>query len=692
VVVGGTPRVRSAPSADRLWPALSRQERREETLEGLDLFAANLRGRVIRRRVNRHERDLARAILDAARALHDLTEAALDERIETVRQHAHRIARTNSRLDSDALREAYAVGVEAVRRTTGLTLYPEQVMGALVLRGGSVAEMATGEGKTITAVLPAALAGWTGRGVHVATVNDYLAKRDAQLCESAYARLGLRVGVLQENMKKAERRAQYDLDITYGADKQFIFDFLRDRLSQPLSPSIAASVLDSVTSGGTHADDGDHWTGQVVQRGLHAAIVDEADSVLIDEGATPAIIALPAGDGVGGVGADSAERYAAGIELARALEPERHYKADTRTHRVSLTRAGHERLAELARDPGRNLPAFWAGPRRREELVSQALSALVLHRRDDDYIVRTNTEGKREVVIVDRSTGRVLEGRQWQLGLHQAVEVKEGLDPSERRHTAARVSYQRYFARYKSLAGMTGTGWEVAGELWRTYGLRVVRVPTHRPIARVEQPDRTFTTEDDKFNAVAEATRRAHEKSQPVLVGSRSVQDSERLAGLLAERGMQCKVLNARHEAEEAAIIEGAGRAGAITVATSMAGRGTDIKLDDDARVAGGLLVLAVERNHERRVDRQLFGRSGRQGDVGEAVAFVSLDDEMIVRYGLPPLRWLARVSPKPVRSTLTRLLVRQSQRAATRRWMLIREEAGRIDAWVDLAFHQRSR
>jgi preprotein translocase subunit SecA len=685
VVVGGAASAAPAGRGDRLWPALARGERREEPLEGLDRVAANLQGRVIRRRVNRRERELAAAILDTARALEDLTEASLDERIEAVRQHAHRVARQDTRLSSDDLREAYAVGVEAIRRTVGLTLYPEQVMGGLVLRGGCVAEMATGEGKTLTAILPATLAGWTGRGVHVATVNDYLAKRDAQLCEAAYRRLGLRVGVLQENMRKADRRAQYDLDITYGADKRFIFDFLRDRLSQPLSPSVTASVLDAVT----HDTGEQAWTDEVVQRGLHVAIVDEADSVLIDEAATPAIIALPATDGVG---ADVAERYAAGIELARALEPDRHYKADARTHRVTLTRAGHERLAELAADNARALPAFWAGPRRREELVIQALSALALHRRDDDYIVRPNKDGKREVVIVDRSTGRVLEGRQWQLGLHQAVEVKEGLDPSERRHTAARVSYQRYFARYRVLSGMTGTGWEVAPELWRTYGLRVVRVPTHRPIARVERADSTFVSEAEKFEAVAEATRRAHATGQPVLVGTRSVHDSERLAGLLAERGLRCKVLNARHEAEEAAIVEGAGRSGAITVATSMAGRGTDIKLDEDARDAGGLLVLAVERHHERRVDRQLFGRSGRQGDAGEAVAFVSLGDEMVVRYGLPPLRWLARVSPAPLRRVLTRVLVRQAQRAATRRWMLIREEAGRIDAWVDLAFHQRSR
>ena len=681
-MVGAT---QPARGADRLWPALARAERREEPLEGLDRIAASLQGRVIRRAVNAQERSLADAILESARTIADLTEATLDERIDAVREHAHTIARRNQTLEGDALREAYALGVEAIRRTTGLSLYPEQVMGGLVLRGGAVAEMATGEGKTVTAILPAALAGWTGRGVHVVTVNDYLARRDAQLCHGAYARLGLRVGVLDGDMDRPERRAQYDLDVTYGADKQFIFDFLRDRLAQPLAPTVASSVLDAVTS----PDDREHWTRQVVQRGLNAAIVDEADSVLIDEAATPAIIALPVGESLG---ADTVERYAIGIDLARALDPENHYKADARTHRVTLTKSGRQRLGELAADPARALPPFWAGPRRREELVVQALSALVLHRRDDDYIVRANADGQREVVIVDRSTGRVLDGRQWQLGLHQAVEVKEGLEPSERRHTAARVSYQRFFARYRSLAGMTGTGWEVAPELWRAYGLRVVRVPTHRPIARVERTDRTFMNEDTKFAEVAKAARVAHERGQPVLVGTRSVHDSERVAGLLGEQGLECQVLNARHEAQEAAIVERAGRTGTITVATSMAGRGTDIKLDDEARDAGGLLVLAVERHHERRVDRQLFGRSGRQGDVGEAVAFVSLEDEMIVRYGLAPLRWIARVAPGLLRSMLTRVLVCQAQRSATRRWMLIRDEASKIDAWVDLAFHQQSR
>ncbi len=682
MVVGAT---RQPGGADRLWPALARAERREEPHEGLDRIAASMQGRVIRREVSAQERSLAEAILESAGTFADLTEAALDERIDAVRQHAHSIAHRNRSLEGEALRDAYAVGVEAIRRTTGLSLYPEQVMGGLVLRGGAVAEMATGEGKTVTAILPAALAGWTGRGVHVVTVNDYLARRDAQLCQGAFARLGLRVGVLDGEMDQAKRRAQYDLDVTYGADKQFIFDFLRDRLAQPLAPTVASSVLDAVTN----PEDREHWTGSVVQRGLHAAIIDEADSVLIDEAATPAIIALPAG---ASLGADTIERYAIGLELARVLDSERDYRADARTHRVALPKAGRQRLGELAAEPARALPAFWAGPRRREELVVQALSALVLHRRDDDYIVRKDADGKREVVIVDRSTGRVLDGRQWQLGLHQAVEVKEGLEPSERRHTAARVSYQRFFARYRSLAGMTGTGWEVAPELWRAYGLRVVRVPTHRPIARLERSDRTFTSEHAKFADVARAAKQAHGKGQPVLVGTRSVQDSERVAKLLGEEGLECQVLNARHEAQEASIVERAGRMGAITVATSMAGRGTDIKLDDDARDAGGLLVLAVERHHERRVDRQLFGRSGRQGDVGEAVAFVSLEDEMVVRYGLAPLRWLARVAPGSLRASLTRVLVRQAQRAATRRWMLIRDEASKIDAGGDLALHQQSR
>ncbi|MEO1007595.1 MAG: hypothetical protein AAFX79_03445 [Planctomycetota bacterium] len=673
-------------ASERLWSALALRDASEEPLKGLDRVAAGLQGRAIRRRSSRSEAQRAAAILAAARALRDHSEAAFDREIEEMRATVRGLPALAP--GTDGVHAAFAIAVEAVRRCLGLTLYPEQVTGALVLSQGAIAEMATGEGKTVTAILPAALAGWTGRGVHVATVNDYLAKRDAEICGPVYRRLGLRVGVLGESLKKPERRSAYDADVTYGADKQFIFDFLRDRLSSPLAPSVTTSVLDDLFP---EEDDPQRsrWPSAVVQRGLHVAIVDEADSVLIDEAATPAIISLPA---PGGHGEAAHDHYRVGVELARALERGRDYRVDKRMHKVHFTRAGRERLAELAE----RLPPFWSGPRRREELVNQALTAVELYARDDDYMVREKAddagEAQREIAIVDRSTGRVLEGRQWQLGLHQAIEAKEGLEPTEQRHTAARVSYQRYFGRYRMLSGMSGTAWEVAPELWRTYGVRVVRVPTHRPVIRKERPDRVSSGGAHKFETIASDAQRAHAAGQPVLVGTRSIRDSERVATLLRDRGLSCRVLNARHEAAEASIIEQAGEAGAITVATNMAGRGTDIKIDGAARDAGGLLVLATDRHHERRVDRQLFGRSGRQGDPGEARAYVALDDEMVRRYGPPPLRWLARACPEPLRSPLARLLVVLAQRAATRRWQLIREESAKIDAWVDYAFHQQSR
>jgi len=691
--VAVSPQAGPLPTAARLWPALTRAQRRPEPLEGLDRAAAQLRGRVVRRGVSRAEWRRVRAIADRAAALRDASEAELDAAIARVRESAPRAAAAAPASD-----EAFAVIACVVERGLGLRLHDVQLAGQLVLDAGRVAEMATGEGKTITAIAPAALAAFCGRGCHVVTVNDYLAARDAATCAPAYERLGLTVGVLAEGQDTAERRAAYDADVTYGADKQFIFDFLRDRLHAPLAPTVASSVLDELarprtpkSAGGTGGARGG-WASRVVQRGLFAAIVDEADSVLIDEAATPAIIALPAKDAAGGAAAPpGGEQLARALEVARGLAAGRHYTVDRRLHRVLLTRAGRDRLGQLAAD----LPPFWSGPRRREELVTLALSALKLHTRDDDYIVReVERDGQRlrEVAIVDRSTGRVLEGRQWQLGLHQAVEAKEGLSPSERRVTAARVSYQRYFSRYQRLSGMSGTAWEVAGELWRNYALRVVRVPTHRPIARRQVPDRVVRTGKAKFEAIARAARRHHDAGRPVLVGTRSVADSEALARLLADRGLAADVLNARAEAAEAAIVERAGRAGAVTVATSMAGRGTDIKLDDRARAAGGLVVLAADRHHERRVDRQLFGRSGRQGDPGLARAFLALDDEVLVRYGPAWLRLAALASPGPLRRPLASVLLALSQRAATRRWRLIRDEAATIDAWIDMAFHQQSR
>jgi preprotein translocase subunit SecA len=422
----------------------------------------------------------------------------------------------------------------------------------------------------------------------------------------------------------------------------------------------------------------------VLQRGLHAAIVDEADSILIDEAVTPAIVALqtkaPEAEASNWGGE---EHYRTAARIAGTLTAGRHYTADPRPRRIEMTESGREALAEAAA----SLPPFWAGPRRREELLVQALTVKEFYHQGEDYIIR---EGK--VAIVDRSTGRVLEGRQWQLGIHQAVEAKEGLEVTGARTTSARTSYQRFFQRYQRLGGMTGTAWEVRHELWRDYRLPVVRIPTHRPVARVHARDRVLMTESDKFDRVAGEAAEMHRMGRPVLIGTRSVAASERLGALLAERGVPCRILNATREAEEAHIVEVAGRRGAVTVATNMAGRGTDIKLELASRDLGGLVVIATERHDERRVDRQLFGRAGRQGDPGLAQAFVSLEDSLIVHHGLRPLATICRMAPRFLRPAATGLLWSAAQHAAGSRAAMMRRETAKHDAWLDMAMHHETR
>ncbi len=666
---------RTAPILDLLDPASSTSSvppriavaprRREPALSGLDALAQRLRGSARRRRVSARERHRAVAIECAALALRDLSERALDERISHVAD-AVRLRREDPR----AVDDAAAVIVEVIRRQIGLTLYREQIMGGLVIADGACAEMATGEGKTVTAIIPATLDAWLGRGVHVHTVNDYLARRDAHITRPAYTRLGLTVGVLQDDTPRDRRRRIYRMDITYGADKQFIFDYLRDRLHMPVAPREIDQDLAAIVP-----DDG---TPDMVQRGLVSAIVDEADSVLIDEAITPAIIGLDLPEE-----ASDPRRFAIAASIAAEMEPGRDYRVDRPMRQVSLTARGRERLAAWAGD----LPAFWRGPSRREELLIQALSARELYRRDEDYIIRDG-----QICIVDRSTGRVLEGRQWQLGVHQAVEAKEGLAISPDRRTAARISYQRFFQQYRRLAGMTGTAWEVAGELYQHYRLRVVRIPTHRPVIRKHMPDRILRTACARDEAVADRVARFHAIGRPVLVGTRSVAESERLARALAARDVSCRILNAQREAEEAEIVAEAGRTGAVTVATNMAGRGTDIILDDRARKLGGLVVIATARNDERRVDRQLYGRCGRQGDPGLAQTFVSLEDELVLRYAPRALVRLAAALPPPLHTLLARPLFAVAQRSASTRARVFRDEAARADSWLEMAMHTRSR
>jgi preprotein translocase subunit SecA len=659
------------PADMRLWHWLGHPTRRDPVPKGLDTISHRVRGYVARRVDLRATRARAESIVAESESLREHGEAHLN----TLASEA-RAAVVTSRDPGSGVDPAFAIIREIIRREMGVSLHVEQIMGALVMTRGAGAEMATGEGKTLTAILPAAMLGWLGHGVHVVTVNDYLAARDAEITGPVYRRLGLAVGVVRDGTPEPERREAYLRSITYASDKQIIFDFLRDRLKGPAAPRLVSHLLEQI-DGCFAGSQG--WTSLIVQRGLFACVVDEADSVLIDEAVTPAIIATDAGDSR----ASRAEVHQAGASIAASLVEGVDYLVDRRLRRVRLTPAGSARLANMVS----GLPTFWRGPRRREELLVQALTARALFQRNDDYVV---IDGK--IQIVDASTGRVLPGRQWQLGLHQAVEAKEGIEITEPRRATSRISYQRFFQRYQRLAGMSGTLWEVRHELWASYGLPVVRIPTHKPIARRQLPDVAFATEDEKFAAVADRAATLRASGQPVLIGTRSVASSERMAAMLAERQIQCSVLNANREAEEASIIARAGESGAVTVATNMAGRGTDIQLDAASRMAGGLAVLATERHDERRVDRQLFGRSGRQGDPGLAQAFVSLQDMLIARHGLGPLVAIVRAAPGALGSPLSRLLWRQAQWAAGRKSSMMRTEAARADARLEQTMRAQSK
>ncbi len=621
-------------------------------------------------------------------AAEELANVVATARLETTKKTTSGTGSTRARTrDSDRkvramIDDAFAMATEAVRRNSGFVLHIEQILAALALAEDCCVELATGEGKTVTAVLPATLRAWTKRGVHVVTVNDYLARRDADTNRGAFEMLGVRLGIIQEGSEPHERREAYRCDITYAADKQFIFDFLRDRLAAPLGvregtlllrdamggDDAAIGALEGVTLG---------WRERIVQRGLYAAIIDEADSVLIDDSVTPAIISSGAETG------GDQRHIEVAARIAHEWKQDELFTVSEKQRRVALTDAGRLALARAARE----FPSYHAGPRRREALLIQALVSRVLYERGRDYVIR---EGKIE--IVDRSTGRVLPGRVWELGLHQAVEAKEGLEVSGRRTTAARSSYQGYFRRYAHMCGMSGTCMEVGPEMWTWYRLPVVKVPTHKKLARTQGRDVVHVTQEDKFTAVVGRVRESRERGQPVLVGTWSIEASERLAIRLREADIACDVLNAERESEEALIVARAGEVGAVTVATNMAGRGTDIRIGPDTAARGGLLVIATERHDERRVDRQLFGRSGRQGDPGRAETFVSLEDELIRSQGFKPLVWLVKRSRGPIKNAAAWLLWTIAQANASRRWRIHRSDAAKASAWHDKALHHVTR
>ena len=491
--------------------------------------------------------------------------------------------------------EAFAVAREAAKRATGMRPFDVQIMGAVVLHQGSIAEMKTGEGKTLVATLPVYLNALAGRGVHVVTVNDYLAGRDAAWMGPVYEFLGLTVAALQNNMEAAERREAYVADITYGTNTEFGFDYLRDNM-----------VL---------------RTEQQVQRGHFYCIVDEVDSILVDEARTPLIISGP--------GERAAKTYYDFARIARRLTPgegeEGDYEIDEKKRTVAITEQGLARVEkELGID---NIYEDLSG-----QLVNhlmQALRAAALFKRDVDYLV---TDG--EVKIVDEFTGRILEGRRYSEGLHQAIEAKEGVKIKEENQTLATITLQNYFRLYEKIAGMTGTAATEADEFREIYKMEVVVVPSNQPMIRDDRNDLIFKTEKAKYQAAAELIADCHKRGQPVLVGTISVEKSEHLSEMLKRRGVPHEVLNARHHDKEARIIADAGQKGAVTIATNMAGRGTDIKLGDGVVEAGGLFVLGTERHEARRVDNQLRGRSGRQGDPGASQFIISLDDDLLRIFG----------------------------------------------------------
>ena len=491
----------------------------------------------------------------------------------------------------DILPEAYAVVRETSRRTLGMRPFDVQVMGGIALHQGKIAEMKTGEGKTLAATMPVYLNALSGKGVHIVTVNDYLARRDASWMGEIYEFLGLKVGLIQDNMGFEERKVAYDSDLTYGTNAQFGFDYLRD--------NIATS------------------TDQLVQRELSFAIVDEVDSILIDEARTPLIIS-----GMPESAADVYYRFAAIIPHLGEGED---YEVDEKKRQIAPTESGVEKVEKalgvenLYDDVNTNLVNH----------LNQALRAHALFHKDVEYIV---SDG--QVFIVDEFTGRVLEGRRYSEGLHQAIEAKESVEIREENQTVATITIQNFFRQYDKLSGMTGTAATEADEFMHIYKMEVVSIPTHKEMIREDKDDLVYKTEKAKHAAVLEDIVERHEKGQPVLVGTVSVEVSEHISTLLKRRGIKHNVLNAKQHEREAEIIAEAGERGLVTIATNMAGRGTDIKLGGGVPELGGLYVLGTERHESRRIDNQLRGRSGRQGDPGESRFYLSFEDDLLRRFG----------------------------------------------------------
>ena len=527
-------------------------------------------------------------VLNLADKYKDYTDDELKNMTAVLKQ---RLA--NGETLNDIYVEAFATAREAARRVIGLYAYPEQLMGALVIHNGDIAEMKTGEGKTLTATMPVYLNALTGKGVHVVTVNEYLSQRDAELMGKVYEFLGLTVGVNISSMTPEEKRLAYNCDITYSTNSELGFDYLKDHM-----------VLDE---------------NDKVQRGLNFALIDEADSILLDDARTPLIIS--------GGQKGMANLYLQADRVVKRLRPNFDYEVDIRSKTAVLTDEGNRKVEKAF-----NISNLYS-PENSElvRAITQALKANYTMKRDVDYMVDTQAD---EILIIDPNTGRTMKGRQWSDGLHQAVEAKEGISIKEETITQATITYQNFFRLYNKLAGMTGTAKTDEEEFIETYNMRVVEIPTHKPVIRKDYDDVIYGTKNSKYEALVNEVVRRHAIGQPILVGTIAVETSEIISNMLDKKHIPHNVLNAKNHAMEAEIIAQAGQKGAVTIATNMAGRGTDIKLGEGVRELGGLCILGSERHESRRIDNQLRGRSGRQGDPGETRFYLSVEDDLVKRFG----------------------------------------------------------
>lgn len=549
-----------------------------------------------------------RRIAAMDKPLSKMSERGLDSWILDIKK------KLNSKgLTEEVTARAFATIREVAGRKLGMKHYDCQLIGGWVMLQGMIAEMQTGEGKTLTATLPASCAAMAGIPVHVVTVNDYLVERDARLMQPVYERLGLTLGYVIEGMSDAERKQAYNCDVTYCTSKQLAFDYLRDRLVLKNFNSGLEFKLESLYSSKPASE-------QLLMRGLNYAIVDEADSIFIDEARTPLILSCKTDN----TQQEAVHREA--IWLARQLKDDNYFVIDEKTRCVELTQFGKDYLEELAS----LMRGVWRGSRRRNALVEQALAALHLYERDVHYLVDDGG-----ISIIDENTGRSMPDRSWEAGLHQMIEEKEGCEQTGQNETLARISYQLFFKRYIRLSGMTGTANEVRKELKKVYELDNVVIPTNKLVQRKIRPETIYTNSDAKWRAIISSIEYEHDKLRPVLVGTRTLKDSEYLSELLTQAGLQHQVLNAKQDKEEAEIVARAGWHGQITIATNMAGRGTDIKLDAESIQAGGLHVISCEKNISARIDRQLAGRCARQGDSGSYETILSMQDSFITtRFG----------------------------------------------------------